>query len=110
MLFLNNLIIFAAKQNNNPMKKNLLLLGMLFLSSLCFAQVSKEKAIKIVLDSIVGSDSTIVNVYILLRLPITGCFSLMTSLSICGAILVATLYWEAQIPFKLQGNRCLLLH
>ena len=45
------------------MKKNLLLLGMVFLSSLCFAQVSKQNAIEIVMDSVVGSDSTNVNVY-----------------------------------------------
>ena len=45
------------------MKKNLLLLGMVFLSSLCFAQVSKQNAIGIVMDSVVGSDSTSVNVY-----------------------------------------------
>ena len=45
------------------MKKTLLLLGMLLLSSLCLAQVSKQKAIEIVMDSVVGSDSTNVNVY-----------------------------------------------
>ena len=45
------------------MKKNLLLLGMVFFSSLCFAQVSKQNAIEIVMDSVVGSDSTNVNVY-----------------------------------------------
>ena len=45
------------------MKKTLLFLGMLLLSSLCLAQVSKQKAIEIVMDSVVGSDSTNVNVY-----------------------------------------------
>ena len=45
------------------MKKTLLLLGMLLLSSLCLAQVSKQKAIEIVMDSVIGSDSTNVNVY-----------------------------------------------
>ena len=45
------------------MKKNLLLLGMVFLSSLCLAQVSKQKAIEIVMDLVIGSDSTNVNVY-----------------------------------------------
>ena len=45
------------------MKKILLLFGMLTLSFLGFAQVSKQQAIKIVMDSVVGNDSTNVNVY-----------------------------------------------
>ena len=45
------------------MKKMLLLFGMLALSFLGFAQVSKQQAIKIVMDSVVGNDSTHVNVY-----------------------------------------------
>lgn len=45
------------------MKKTLLLLGMLSLSSLAFAQISKQQAINLVLDSIVNRDTTNVNVY-----------------------------------------------
>ena len=45
------------------MKKVLLLLGMLVMSFLGFTQVSKQNAVEIVMDSIVGSDSTNVNVY-----------------------------------------------
>ena len=45
------------------MKKVLLLLGMLSLSFVGFAQVSKQQAIIIVMDSTIGNDSTIVNVY-----------------------------------------------
>ncbi len=45
------------------MKKVLLLLGMLSLSFVGFAQVSKQQAIQIVMDSVVGSDATNVNVY-----------------------------------------------
>ena len=48
----------SEPKNVNPMKKTLLLFGMLALSCLSFAQVSKQKAIQIVMDSIVGSDST----------------------------------------------------
>ena len=43
------------------MKKALLLLGMFSLSLWGFAQVSKQQAVEIVMDSIVGSDSTNVN-------------------------------------------------
>ena len=39
------------------MRKNLLLLGILFISSICLAQVSKQQAISIVMESVVG-DST----------------------------------------------------
>ena len=40
------------------MKKTLLLLGILFLSSLSFAQISKQQAINLVMDSIVNRDTT----------------------------------------------------
>ena len=45
------------------MKKMFLLLGMISLSFLGFAQISKKGATKIVMDSVVGNDVTNVNVY-----------------------------------------------
>ena len=45
------------------MRKNLLLFGMLFIPILYFAQVSKQQAINLVMEKVVGSNSTNVNVY-----------------------------------------------
>ena len=45
------------------MKKILFLFGILFSTSIGFAQVSQQQAIEIVMSSIVGNDSTNVNVY-----------------------------------------------
>lgn len=69
------------------MKKVLLLLGMLVMSFHGFAQVSKQQAIQIVMESVVGNDSTEVNVY-------------MEPLSLTNPYYVMSPYDSIQSPYS----------
>ena len=88
------------------MKKVLLFMGMLFLASMGFSQVSKQQAIEIVMDSIVGSDSTIVNVYMKPALQ-TGNYFVMNGYdSIPSPYTNYWLFFIDDKPEYLWGHTC----
>ena len=100
------MIIFAAKTKKYPMKKVLLLLGMLSLSFLGFAQVSKQQAIIIVMDSIIGNDSTIVNVYMKPALQTDNYFVINGYDSIPSPFTNYWLFFIDDKPESLWGHSC----
>ncbi|MBR5631777.1 MAG: T9SS type A sorting domain-containing protein [Bacteroidales bacterium] len=88
------------------MKKALLLLGMFSLSLWGFAQVSKQQAIIIVMDSIIGNDSTIVNVYMKPALQTDNYFVINGYDSIPSPFTNYWLFFIDDKPEYLWGHSC----
>ena len=88
------------------MKRLLLLMGMLSLAGLGFAQVSKQQAIQIVMDSVVGSDSTVVNVFMKPTLQTDNYFVINGYDSIHSPFTNYWLFFIDDKPDYLWGHTC----
>lgn len=88
------------------MKKLFFLMGMLSLAGLGFAQVSKQQAIQIVMDSIVGSDSTVVNVYMTPTILTDSYIIINHQDSIPSPFNSYWLFFVDDMPNCMWGHRC----
>lgn len=88
------------------MKKAILLMAMLVLSFLGFAQVSKQQAIQIVMESVVGNDSTVVNVYMSPSIRTDSYIVINYQDSISSPFNSYWLFFIDDMPNFMWGHRC----